>query len=79
MNAYTNTIIFTLIPLFVSIYILYFIYTYKIRNFANRKKSSESLTPLNSGGRVPKHIAVIMDGNRRFGREKLGDPLQVRE
>ena len=26
---------------------------------------------------VPKHVAVIMDGNRRFGREKYSDPLQV--
>lgn len=26
---------------------------------------------------VPKHIAVIMDGNRRFGRKKHSDPLQV--
>lgn len=25
---------------------------------------------------MPKHIAVIMDGNRRYGREILGDPLQ---
>ena len=22
---------------------------------------------------APKHIAVIMDGNRRFGKEKTGD------
>eukprot|EP00602_Paraphysomonas_sp_CaronLab_P005660 CAMPEP_0185027230 /NCGR_PEP_ID=MMETSP1103-20130426/12022_1 /TAXON_ID=36769 /ORGANISM="Paraphysomonas bandaiensis, Strain Caron Lab Isolate" /LENGTH=239 /DNA_ID=CAMNT_0027561123 /DNA_START=76 /DNA_END=795 /DNA_ORIENTATION=- len=25
---------------------------------------------------VPRHIAVIMDGNRRYGREKHSDPLQ---
>lgn len=25
---------------------------------------------------VPKHIGVIMDGNRRFGRQKHSDPLQ---
>ena len=25
---------------------------------------------------APKHIAVIMDGNRRFGKEKTGDPLK---
>lgn len=26
---------------------------------------------------VPRHIAVIMDGNRRFGRQNHSDPLQV--
>lgn len=25
---------------------------------------------------MPKHIAVIMDGNRRYGKEELNDPLQ---
>lgn len=28
------------------------------------------------GSSVPKHIAVIMDGNRRFGKRKHGDPLK---
>jgi hypothetical protein len=27
--------------------------------------------------RIPRHIAVIMDGNRRFGKEMHSDPLQV--
>lgn len=27
--------------------------------------------------KVPKHIAVIMDGNRRFGKQKHGNSLQV--
>lgn len=27
---------------------------------------------------VPRHVAVIMDGHRRFGRAKYGDPLKVR-
>lgn len=26
---------------------------------------------------VPRHVAVIMDGNRRFGRAQHGDPLKV--
>ena len=26
--------------------------------------------------KLPKHIAVIMDGNRRYGREQCGDALQ---
>lgn len=26
---------------------------------------------------VPRHVAVIMDGHRRFGRVKYGDPLKV--
>lgn len=26
---------------------------------------------------VPRHVAVIMDGHRRFGRAKYGDPLKV--
>eukprot|EP01041_Mallomonas_annulata_P000921 gene921-1787_t len=26
--------------------------------------------------KVPRHIAVIMDGNRRYGRAKMSDPLQ---
>jgi undecaprenyl pyrophosphate synthase len=25
----------------------------------------------------PKHIAVIMDGNRRYGKAAHGDPLKV--
>lgn len=28
---------------------------------------------------VPRHIAVIMDGNRRFGRERFADPLKGHE
>jgi hypothetical protein len=28
--------------------------------------------------KVPKHVAVIMDGNRRFGRMQHSDPLKVR-
>ena len=31
----------------------------------------------NKPEKVPKHIAVIMDGNRRFGRQTHSDPLQV--
>lgn len=27
--------------------------------------------------RPPNHVAVIMDGHRRFGRVKYGDPLKV--
>jgi hypothetical protein len=27
--------------------------------------------------KIPKHIAVIMDGNRRFGKQKHGNALQV--
>lgn len=27
---------------------------------------------------VPKHVAVIMDGNRRYGEKVYGDPLKVR-
>lgn len=27
---------------------------------------------------APKHIAVIMDGNRRFGKKTHHDPIQVR-
>lgn len=27
---------------------------------------------------VPKHVAVIMDGNRRYGKKVYGDPLKVR-
>lgn len=34
---------------------------------------SGSAGRLNAGS--PKHIAVIMDGNRRFGKEKFNDPL----
>ncbi len=30
-------------------------------------------------GAVPRHIAVIMDGNRRFGRERFADPLKGHE
>ena len=26
---------------------------------------------------IPKHIAVIMDGNRRFGKKLYNDPLKV--
>lgn len=26
---------------------------------------------------VPKHVAVIMDGNRRFGKKAHQDPIQV--
>ena len=28
---------------------------------------------------VPRHIAVIMDGNRRFGRDRFADPLKGHE
>ena len=27
---------------------------------------------------IPKHIAVIMDGNRRFGKKLYNDPLKVK-
>ena len=37
-------------------------------------KNDEKLPPLPS--KVPRHLAVIMDGNRRFGTKAYGDPLK---
>ena len=37
----------------------------------------DSLNLISCINQVPRHIAVIMDGNRRFGRRKHADPLQV--
>lgn len=42
-------------------------------NINSNHQYNISKPPMN----VPKHIAVIMDGNRRFGREIHSDPLQV--
>lgn len=32
-------------------------------------------SPASTG--APRHVAVVMDGNRRFGRVMYGDPLKV--
>jgi hypothetical protein len=39
-------------------------------------KEQQFLPPIDRS-LVPKHIAVIMDGNRRFGKLTRSDPLQV--
>lgn len=41
-------------------------------------KSESANCFINIFRQAPKHIAVIMDGNRRFGKQTHSDPLQVR-
>ena len=47
---------------------------------ANNSKNTDNvplqLPPISTS--PPKHVAVIMDGNRRYGRKQFGNPLQVR-
>lgn len=40
------------------------------------KATASSSSPAAASFLVPRHIAVIMDGNRRFGQEQHNDPLK---
>lgn len=42
---------------------------------AKCQDADESSTAVELHGPIPKHLAVIMDGNRRFGRERYGESL----
>ena len=67
------------LPILVFTLFSYLFYKKKWGNiFSVSKGSLAPLVSLIPSHRPPKHIAVIMDGNRRFGRAKYNDPLQVK-
>ena len=47
-------------------------------NYTDRSTSLMILYIVFLFPQVPKHVAVIMDGNRRFGKITHHDPIQVR-
>jgi undecaprenyl diphosphate synthase len=76
----------TIFTCFISIVLGFTIGTYYSRNGISKNSHNSPVDVLSEKQKqqllsskpekIPKHIAVIMDGNRRFGREKHADPLQ---
>ena len=77
MDTFANKLVVFVFGTFSGYMLQFGVSYYHNLRFRNTEKLKlEEYLP-DKPDKIPDHVAVIMDGNRRFGSKAYGDPLRV--